>query len=162
MNQMKTLINTLFFCFILVISASAQQADIPKDTLVKDTLNRDSLTLDSLKADSLLIDSLFSKGVRTVRGKATYYASKFHGRRTSSGEIFSNNKMTAAHLRLPFGTMVKVTNIANGRTVVVKVNDRGPHSKVFIIDLSQAAAKKLGFFTKGVANVEITYKIPGS
>lgn len=162
MNQMKILINTLFFCFIFIASASAQQAEIPKDTLQKVSLQKDTLILDSLQTDSLLIDSLFSKGVRKIKGKATYYASKFHGRRTSSGEIYSNNKMTAAHLRLPFGTMVKVTNIANGRTVVVKVNDRGPHSKVFIIDLSQAAAKKLGFYSKGVTNVEITYKIPGS
>jgi rare lipoprotein A len=162
MNQMKTLINIFCFCFILVISASAQQAEIQKDTLKNDSLKIDSLALDSLQADSLLMDSLFSKNVRKIKGKATYYASKFHGRRTTSGEIYSNNKMTAAHLRLPFGTMVKVTNIANGRTVVVKVNDRGPHSKVFMIDLSQAAAKKLGFYSKGVANVEITYKIPGS
>ena len=145
-----------------MLSASAQQGDTPVDTLQKLTFKKDSLILDSLKTDSLLIDSLFSKNVRTVRGKASFYASKFHGRRTSNGEIFSNNKMTAAHLKLPFGTMVKVTNLSNGRTVVVRVNDRGPHSKVLIIDLSQAAAKKLGFFSKGVTNVEITYKIPGS
>jgi rare lipoprotein A len=159
---MKILINTIFFSFFLVLSASAQQSDTPVDTLQKSTFKKDSLVLDSLKTDSLLIDSLFSKNVRTVRGKASFYASKFHGRRTTNGEIFSNNKMTAAHLKLPFGTMVKVTNLSNGRTVVVRVNDRGPHSKVLIIDLSQAAAKKLGFFSKGVTNVEITYKIPGS
>lgn len=159
---MKILINTIFFSFFLVLSASAQQSDTPVDTLQKLTFKKDSLVLDSLKTDSLLVDSLFSKNVRTVKGKASFYASKFHGRRTTNGEIFSNNKMTAAHLKLPFGTMVKVTNLSNGRTIVVRVNDRGPHSKVLIIDLSQAAAKKLGFFSKGVANVEITYKIPGS
>ncbi|MEJ7780715.1 MAG: septal ring lytic transglycosylase RlpA family protein [Daejeonella sp.] len=95
----------------------------------------------------------------TVKGKATYYASKFHGRRTTSGEVFSNKKFTAAHLKLPFGTMVKVTNIDNGRFVEVRVNDRGPHSKFFIIDLSQAAAKKIGMFGKGVANIEMTYTL---
>ncbi len=97
----------------------------------------------------------------TVKGKATYYASKFHGRRTTSGEVFSNKKFTAAHLKLPFGTMVKVTNVDNGRFVEVRVNDRGPHSKFFIIDLSQAAAKKIGMFGKGVANIEMTYTLPG-
>lgn len=91
---------------------------------------------------------------------ATYYASKFHGRRTTSGEIFSNNKMTAAHLKLPFGTLVTVTNPDNGRSVEVRINDRGPHSKYFIIDLSQAAAKEIGIFNKGVGKVEMTYILP--
>lgn len=99
-------------------------------------------------------------GMITVTGKATYYASKFHGRRTTSGEVFSNKKLTAAHLKLPFGTIVNVTNLDNGRTVEVRINDRGPHSKFYIIDLSQAAAKKIGMFGKGVANVEITYTLP--
>jgi rare lipoprotein A len=144
MKHMKTLI-FIVFSFISVASALAQQTDIPKDTLLKD----------SVQADSIL-----STNLRAIRGKATYYASKFHGRRTSNGDIFSNNKMTAAHLKLPFGTIVTVTNLDNGRSVVVRVNDRGPHSKAFIIDVSQAAAKELGFYGKGVANVVIRYKIP--
>ena len=94
-----------------------------------------------------------------VTGKACYYASKFHGRRTTSGEIYSNNKFTAAHLSLPFGTEVKVTNLANGKSVDVIINDRGPHSKVFIIDLSQAAAKEIGIFSNGVGKVELAYKL---
>ncbi len=96
----------------------------------------------------------------SVSGKATYYASKFHGRHTTNGEVFNNNKMTAAHLRLPFGTIVTVTNVDNGRSVDVRINDRGPHSKVFIIDLSQAAAKEIGFYGKGVGNIEMTYILP--
>jgi rare lipoprotein A len=144
MKHMKALI-FIVFSFISVASAFAQQTDIPKDTLQKD----------SVQADSIL-----SSNLRTVRGRATYYASKFHGRRTSNGDIFSNNKMTAAHLKLPFGTLVTVTNLDNGRSVVVRVNDRGPHSKSFIIDVSQAAAKELGFYGKGVANVVITYEKP--
>jgi rare lipoprotein A len=102
-----------------------------------------------------------SKKTITVTGKATYYAGKFHGRRTANGEIFSNEKFTAAHLKLPFGTIVTVINLDNGRSVDVKVNDRGPHSKVFIIDLSQAAAKEIGMFKKGVGNVELRYTLPG-
>jgi rare lipoprotein A len=160
MNQMKTLIYIFLFCFILTLSNSAQQTEIRRDSLKIDSLKRDTIILDSLQKDSILADSIFSKNVRKVIGKASYYASKFHGRRTSSGEIYSNNKMTAAHLRLPFGTLVKVKNVVNGRSVIVKVNDRGPHTKAFIIDVSQAAAKKLGFYGKGVANVVISYKIP--
>lgn len=102
-----------------------------------------------------------TSGLITVTGKATYYANKFHGRRTANGEVFSNKKLTAAHLKLPFGTIVNITNIDNGRTVEVRINDRGPHSKFYIIDLSQAAAKKIGMFGKGVANVEISYTLPG-
>lgn len=68
-----------------------------------------------------------------------------HGGMTASGEIYSPFKLTAAHRTLPFGTMVRVTNVRNGRTVVVRVNDRGPFTKGFIIDLSQAAAKDLHF-----------------
>ena len=134
----------LFFSFFAFASVSAQQTD----------LQRDSILTDSLQTQFLGNDSL-----RTVIGKASYYASKFHGRRTANGEVFSNKKMTAAHLKLPFGTIVKVTNLDNGRTVIVKVNDRGPHTKAFIIDVSQAAAKELGFYTKGVAKVEISYQM---
>ena len=101
-----------------------------------------------------------SARIITVSGKATYYAGKFHGRRTTSGEVFSNNKMTAAHLTLPFGTLVTVTNVDNGKSVEVRINDRGPHSRVFIIDLSQAAAKEIGFYGKGVANIEMSYILP--
>lgn len=135
----------IFFSFFSIASVSAQQTDLQKDTI-----QTDSVKIEIFQNDSLI----------TVRGKATYYASKFHGRRTSNGEIYSNKKMTAAHLKLPFGTLVTVTNLNNGRTVEVRVNDRGPHTKAFIIDVSQAAAKELGFYGKGVTNVEISYKIP--
>lgn len=97
--------------------------------------------------------------VRTKTGYATYYAKKFEGRRTTSGHRYRASKMTAAHLSLPFGTMVKVTNLSNGKTVQVKVNDRGPHSKKYIIDLSAGAAKKLGFYSKGHSKVEISYQL---
>ncbi|MNT98535.1 RlpA-like protein precursor [compost metagenome] len=67
--------------------------------------------------------------------------------------------MTAAHLSLPFGTIVTVTNLSNGKSVDVKVNDRGPHSKKYIIDLSAGAAKKLGFYRMGHSKVEISYQL---
>jgi rare lipoprotein A len=88
---------------------------------------------------------------------ATYYARKFEGRKTASGVRYRKHKMTAAHMTLPFGTIVTVTNPANGESVDVEVNDRGPHSRKFKIDLSEAAAKELGFFGKGIAKLEISY-----
>lgn len=95
--------------------------------------------------------------IRTKTGYATYYARKFEGRRTTSGVRYRANRMTAAHLTLPMGTIVKVTNLANGKSVDVKVNDRGPHSRKYIIDISAGAAKKLGFYKRGHSKVEISY-----
>lgn len=94
----------------------------------------------------------------TQSGKASYYADKFQGRKTASGETFKQNRMTAAHQTLPFGTKVKVTNLDNGRTIKVRVNDRGPFVSGRIIDLSKKAARKLGMVQSGVANVKIKYK----
>ncbi|MCL9981795.1 MAG: septal ring lytic transglycosylase RlpA family protein [Erythrobacter sp.] len=88
-------------------------------------------------------------------GSASYYASKFHGRRTASGEAFDNGAMTAAHRSLPFGSLVRVTNIANGRSVVVRINDRGPFTRGRMIDVSRAAADELGLVARGHATVEL-------
>ncbi len=88
-------------------------------------------------------------------GMASYYGGKFIGRQTANGEIFVANKLTAAHKTLPFGTMVKVTNLSNGKSVVVRINDRGPFVKGRIIDLSEAAAKKIDMLQQGVVKVEI-------
>ncbi|HEY1166755.1 MAG TPA: septal ring lytic transglycosylase RlpA family protein [Chitinophaga sp.] len=94
----------------------------------------------------------------TESGKASYYADKFEGRRTASGETFHQNSMTGAHRTLPFGTKVKVINLANGRAVKVRINDRGPYAQGRVIDLSKKAARKLGIVSTGVAPVEIQYK----
>lgn len=95
-----------------------------------------------------------SKGFVQV-GIASWYGPGFHGSRTASGEIYNMYKLTAAHKTLPLGTYVKVINLENGRSVVVKVNDRGPFVPGRIIDLSYAAAKKLGMLKKGTAKVKI-------
>ncbi len=89
------------------------------------------------------------------KGVASWYGTKFHGRRTSSGEPYDMFKMTAAHKTLPLPTYVKVTNLNNGKQIIVKVNDRGPFAKGRIIDLSYAAAHKLGMAQQGTANVEV-------
>jgi len=91
---------------------------------------------------------------------STYYAKKFDGRRTTSGERYRATKYTAAHRTLPFGTMVTVKNLKTGKTVLVRINDRGPFSKKFSLDISQAAAKDLGIYKLGYARVEISYLQP--
>lgn len=91
---------------------------------------------------------------------ATYYAKKFEGRKTTSGERYRAKKFTAAHRTLPFGTIIKVKNLVTGKTVEVKVNDRGPFSKKFSLDISQGAAKALGIYKLGYARVEIAYVKP--
>ena len=88
-------------------------------------------------------------------GRASWYGEKFHGRRTSSGEIFDMHRESAAHKTLPFDTYVKVLNLSNNKQIVVRINDRGPFMKGRIIDLSYAAAKKIGLVGPGVADVKI-------
>lgn len=90
-----------------------------------------------------------------LEGLASWYGGKFHGRITSSGEVFDTNTMTAAHKTLPFGTIVKVTNEDNGKTAIVKINDRGPFVEGRIIDLSRAAAMQLDMVGTGVARVSL-------
>ena len=95
------------------------------------------------------------------RGIASWYGTKFHGRRTSSGEPYDMYRMTAAHKTLPLPTYVQVTNLRNGRSVVVRVNDRGPFHENRIIDLSYAAARKLDMIATGTAPVEVRALDPG-
>lgn len=96
-----------------------------------------------------------SSGYRE-QGLASWYGNKFHGRKTSNGETYNMYAMTAAHKTLPIPSYVRVTNLANGRQVIVRVNDRGPFHSERIIDLSYAAAKKLGFYQNGTGRVEVT------
>jgi rare lipoprotein A len=92
------------------------------------------------------------------QGKASFYADSFQGKPTASGEVFKQNKRTAAHKTLPFGTKVKVTNLKNGKTVKVIINDRGPFVAGRIIDLSKKAAGKIDMKRDGVVEVRIKYK----
>ncbi len=98
----------------------------------------------------------------TERGVASWYGKKFHGRRASSGETYNMYAMTAAHKTLPIPVYAQVTNLENGRKVIVKINDRGPFVKNRLIDLSYAAATKLGVIEKGTAPVEVTTIIPST
>lgn len=90
-----------------------------------------------------------------LASKASWYGPGFYGRRTANGEIYTGKSLTAAHKTLPFGTRVKVTNLRNGRSVVVRVNDDGPHIPGRVIDLSHAAASRIGLIQMGVAPVKL-------
>ena len=106
-------------------------------------------------AAMLLTACAGSSGAFTQKGQASFYADKFDGRKTASGTVYRPGKRTAAHNTLPFGTVVRVTNPRNHRSVKVTVTDRGPHAKGRVIDLSKKAARKIGIVDAGVAPVEL-------
>ena len=108
--------------------------------------------ISTLGLSSFNNDTTGDDEVKTSR--ASYYHDKFNGRRTASGEVFSNSKMTAAHRTLPFGTKVKVTNLRNGLSVIVTINDRGPFHSARAIDLSKAAFDEIGNLNKGTMPIE--------
>lgn len=95
----------------------------------------------------------FSQAAET--GLASFYNDTFEGKTTANGEVYKRNKMTAAHRTLPFNTKIKVTNLTNRKSVIVRVNDRGPFVKDRIVDLSKEAAVKLDFIDKGVTKVRL-------
>ena len=92
---------------------------------------------------------------RLIAGAASWYGPGFHGRLTANGERFDQNALTAAHKTLPFGTKLRVTNEHNGKSVVVRVNDRGPYAGKRVLDLSKGAAQTIGMIGSGVAPVKI-------
>lgn len=95
-------------------------------------------------------DSLYVK-----TGLASFYADRFHGRMTANGDIFHRDSLTAAHKTLPFGTLVRVTNLSNDKQVIVRINDRGMNGYKRIIDLSPAAARELSMIKKGIQKVRV-------
>ena len=111
---------------------------------------------------------LISKGANTtpndilysINGIASWYGGKFHGRRTSSGEIFDQNEFTAAHRTLPFGTLVNVTFLDTGKNITVRINDRGPHVQDRLIDLSRGAAEAIGLRPHGLGEVKLEVLTP--
>lgn len=116
----------------------------------------------SLVALTATLVMSFNKNTSTLNeeyvyqyGKASYYGQPFIGRKTASGEIFTEHLYTCAHKTLPFGTKLKVTNLNSGKSIIVKVNDRGPFVKSRIVDLSLRGARELGLMQSGVANVSI-------
>ncbi len=95
------------------------------------------------------------ESIHSTVGLASFYARSLHGRRTASGERLDRHAFTAAHRSYPFGTRIRVTNLVNGKSVVVRINDRGPHVPSRIVDLTEAAAKAIGMWRKGVVSVRL-------
>jgi rare lipoprotein A len=139
---MKKAITVLFFLVFISI-ANAQVTAVSKYKLPKPKDSIKKIKVSVFPKEAPPTDTVF-----VINGKfklykksahASYYADKFHGRKTASGKIFDMNKLTAAHKKLPFGTKVKVTNEANGKSVIVEINDRGPYIRSREIDLSKKA-----------------------
>ena len=121
---------TVIMLFIFSISANAQSRTAEKE-------------------------NTHTKTTRVFYGQASFYANKFNGRKTASGEIFDQKKLTCACNVLPLGTWIKVTNLKNGRSVIVKVNDRIHPKMKRIVDLSRSAAQKLGYVSSGLTRVKV-------
>jgi rare lipoprotein A len=112
---------------------------------------------DELKEKSESADYSFFQ-----KGKASYYSDKLQGRKTASGERYNKKAMTAAHPRLPFNTLVKVTNTKTRKSVIVRINDRGPFTKGRVIDVSRAAAEQIGMITSGIVEVIVEIQDKGN
>lgn len=111
---------------------------------------------------SIFLTFLFAATFGQVQtGKASFYADKFEGKPTASGEKYRHNNLTAAHKTLPFGTRVRVTNLGNNESVEVVINDRGPYVDNRVIDLSKSAAERLGFVNQGLADIKLEVIDPG-
>jgi rare lipoprotein A len=137
-NKIYIVITTLI-ASVMTASFSFEKFDASKSytKIVQDTVKPDSTLalIDSLSIE----EGLYNYKLYKSNAHASYYANKFNGKRTASGERFDNNKLTAAHRKLAFGTKVRITNIRNGKSIIVKVNDRGPYSRGREIDLSRKA-----------------------
>jgi len=114
-----------------------------------------TLTIVAILISAPTLASARLKEGQTQRGVASYYHDSFQGNRTASGEIYRKRVRSAAHKSLPLGTKVRVTKLSNGKSVVVRINDRGPFVKGRIIDLSRRAARDLGILKNGVAKVKV-------
>ncbi|MBM4150364.1 MAG: septal ring lytic transglycosylase RlpA family protein [Ignavibacteria bacterium] len=137
---MHNILIALFIFTSAVLSAQDRYSALHDD---EETVQDSSKTV--IKAESLTIP---------LKGKASYYGSEFNGRKTANGEIYDETAMTAAHRTLPFGTVLRVTNIRNGLSVIVRINDRGPFHPDRILDLSKAAAEELDLIKYGVTEIE--------
>ena len=141
------LVITTIITVMLVSSFSCKNfnKDKPLFYMTVDTVKQDTVKLDSTLIDSLVIEKEGNYNYKLYKSNshASYYSNKFNGRRTASGQRFDNNKFTAAHRKLAFGTKLRITNLRNNKSVIVTVNDRGPHVRNREIDLTRRAFKYL-------------------
>lgn len=162
-------------CTALINTAAAEPKAAPAKPAPQQYHSQGSIHLDAVaKPERLHQSANRSYRVRGVRytpmtdvrqftqtGRASWYGRQFHGRLTASGERYDMNLMTAAHKTLPIPSYARVTNLSNGKSVVVRINDRGPFHSSRVIDVSQSAARQLGFINAGTANVRIEQILPG-
>ena len=141
---------------IILLSSSIYASDKKIDSIEELTKTVDVTvpTEQKTKTQAKDIVNKSKKSLQTKYGSASFYGPGFHGRKTASGEVFNQNALTAAHRTLPFGTKLRVTCTATGRSTIVKINDRGPYHGNRILDLSVGAAKAIGMIEKGVTNVK--------
>lgn len=147
----KTVAASAVLCMCLTVGAQELQTVQPaaeKTVEVQTAI----MATDEIKVEMSTAQEVKPEG---IVGLASFYAAKFNGKRTASGEKFSSKVLTAAHLTLPFGTLLRVTNLQNMKSVIVRVNDRGPHVRGRIVDLSRAAAELIGMRHTGTARVEL-------
>ena len=126
-------------CFFLLVSCHSSKMAQQRKATHKSSKMVVKKKKTTSEKDKSVVETSSAVSTMATTGVASYYHNKFNGRKTASGEVFSNNKLTAAHRTYPFGTYLKVTNVANGKSVVVKVNDRGPFTKEKELDLSRKA-----------------------
>ena len=126
-------------CFFLLVSCHSSKMTQQRKATHKNSKTVVKKKKTTSEKDKSVVETSSAVSTMATTGVASYYHNKFNGRKTASGEVFSNNKLTAAHRTYPFGTYLKVTNVVNGKSVVVKVNDRGPFTKGKELDLSRKA-----------------------
>jgi rare lipoprotein A len=143
---------TLLSCFTYVIS---QTKPVIEPKVTQDTVKAVKPNIIALPTDSIFTDKGLKLKAYKTNAHASYYADKFTGRKTANGSRFDNNKYTAAHKKLPFGTRIKVTNEANGKFVIVKITDRGPFVKTRELDLSKRAFMEITK-SKGAGAMKVT------
>jgi rare lipoprotein A (peptidoglycan hydrolase) len=162
----------IFTLASLGLNASAYAADVKKEQkteAVAEKVEKKAEQSEKAEGDKDLVkdevqvkENAQGEPVIEQKGEASWYGAGFHGKKTASGEKFNQHEMTAAHPALPLGTEAKVTNLQTGKTVDVEITDRGPYTKGRDIDLSKAAAQKLGMTKDGDAPVKIEAEIPGT
>jgi rare lipoprotein A len=158
MKRTALVIISFVIITLLYFSDVFSQTKKTKDSLKIEKIAVKKTVIDTIKRDSLtLIKPIVKVKTELLKEKvhASYYADKFHGKKTASGKIFDMNKLTAAHKKLPFGSKVKVTNIANNKSVIVEINDRGPFVKGREIDLSRKAFSLIASTNRGFITVNL-------
>ena len=136
----------ILYCFIILILFSCVASPRYSSSAHKNTPKKHNST--PLKKSTV-------KQGEVIRGVSSWYGPNFHGKLTANGEVYDQYGVTAAHKTLPLGTVARVTNIDNGKNIILRINDRGPYVKNRILDCSMGAAKKLDFHEVGTANVKI-------